>query len=158
MTSAARTRTTSRSDAVPVFVVDTREQQPYMFDPERISTVRGALPAGDYSLAGLETAIAAERKTLDDYVTSVIIGRERFMREVQLLATYDRACIVVEASFSDVVEHRYRAGVHPNAVQGATWAIAVDHGVPVYFLGDRQLACRFVEGFLLRYHKKANDE
>jgi len=156
----ARRQMTSRSDdgrtGAVVIVVDTREQLPYMFDPERISIVRRALPAGDYSLDGHETAIAAERKSLDDYVASVVTARDRFTRELQLLAAYDRACVVVEASMEDVVEHRYRAGVHPNAVLGATWAIMVDHGVPVYFCGDRQLACRLVEGFLRRYHRKVN--
>jgi len=32
----------------------------------------------------------------------------------------------------------------------------VDHGVPVFFCGDRQLACRFVEGLLSRYHRKVH--
>ena len=34
----------------------------------------------------------------------------------------------------------------------ATFKVAT--GVPVYFCGDRQLACRFVEGLLRRYHRK----
>lgn len=157
MTSAARARTTSRSDEGRiVVVVDTREQEPYAFDPERIVIVRRALPAGDYSLDGYEASVAAERKSLDDYVASVIIERERFLRELRTLAEYDLACIVVEAELDDVVAHRYRAGVHPNAVLGATLAIIVDHSVPVFFCGDRQLACRFVEGLLCRYHKKAH--
>jgi RNA polymerase sigma-70 factor (ECF subfamily) len=40
------------------------------------------------------------------------------------------------------------------AVLGATLSIVVDHGVPVFFCGDRQLACRFVEGLLCRYHRR----
>jgi len=149
----ARVGTTSRSEPV-VVVVDTREQLPYSFDPHRVAIVRRALPAGDYSLEGHETAVAAERKSLDDYVASVIRARDRFTRELQVLATYRRACVVVEATLEDVIEHRYRAGVHPNAVLGATWSIIVDHGVPVYFCGDRALACRFVEGLLCRYHRQ----
>lgn len=153
----AGTMTTSRSERV-VVVVDTREQQPYAFDPARVTVVRRALLVGDYSLEGHEGAIAAERKSLDDYVASVVTSRERFTRELQALASYDVACVVVEATLDDVVEHRYRAGVHPNAVLGATWSIIVDHGVPVYFSGDRQLACRFVEGLLCRYHRKVHAE
>jgi ERCC4-type nuclease len=150
---ATRIKTTSRSDR-PVIVVDTREQLPYVFDADRVAIIRRALPAGDYSLQGHETAVAAERKTLDDFVGSVIRGRGRFTRELELLASYRRACVVVEATLEDVLEHRYRAGVHPNAVLGATWSIIVDHGVPVYFCGDRPLACRFVEGLLCRYHRQ----
>jgi ERCC4-type nuclease len=140
-----------------VIVVDTREQQPYLFDPTRVVAVKRALPAGDYSLEGYETSVAVERKSLDDYIGSVIGDRERFLRELGELAAYDLACIVVEATVEDVVLHRYRSGAHPNSVMGATVAIIVDYHVPVFFCGDRQLACRFVERLLSRYHRKAQE-
>jgi DNA excision repair protein ERCC-4 len=143
-----------RSDPIAV-IVDTREQEPYAFTSERIATVRRALAAGDYSLEGHETAVAVERKSLDDYVGSVIFDRERFLRELDVLAHYDVACVVVEATLEDIVTHRYRSGAHPNAVIGATMAIIVDYGVPVFFCSDRQLARRFVEDLLLRFHRKA---
>ena len=149
--------TTSRSDRV-VIVVDTREQEPYVFDPERVTIVRRALPAGDYSLEGHETAIAAERKSIDDYVASIVRGRDRFARELRLLSEYDVACIVVEASLEDVLAHRYRSDAHPNAVFGATLSIIIDRNVPVFFCGDRQIARRFVEGLLCRYHRKVVGE
>ena len=38
-------------------VVDTREQEPYSFDSDKVSAVRKALPAGDYSLVGLEELV-----------------------------------------------------------------------------------------------------
>jgi ERCC4-type nuclease len=157
--SAAREQPVSRSDRADraVVVVDTREQQPYEFAPARVEVVRRALVAGDYALDGFETGVVVERKSLDDYVASVILARERFLRELQVLASYTRPCVVVEASLDDVVEHRYRAGVHPNAVLGATTAIIVDHGVPVFFCTNRQLACQFVEGLLVRSHRKAKE-
>ena len=157
MPKAARARTTSpSSESGIVVVVDTREQEPYAFDPARIGTVRRALPAGDYSLDGYEAAVAAERKSLEDYVASVVSARARFGRELRALAEYDLACVVVEATLDDVLAHRYRSGAHPTAVLGATLSIIVDHGVPVFFCGDRQLACRFVEGLLCRYHRKVH--
>jgi DNA excision repair protein ERCC-4 len=145
--------TTPRSDRV-VIVVDSREQEPYVFDPERVTIVRRALPAGDYSLDGHETAIAAERKSIDDYVASVVRGRDRFARELRVLSGYDVACVVVEATLEDILAHRYRSDAHPNAVLGATLSIIVDRSVPVFFCGDRQIAQRFVEGLLCRYHRK----
>lgn len=150
---ATKSTTASRSEPLSV-VVDTREQEPYVFASERIAVVRRALAAGDYSLDGHETTVAVERKSLDDYVASVIYERERFLRELALLAKYELACVVVEATLEDVTAHRYRSGAHPNSVVGATLAIIVDQRVPVYFCGDRQLACRIVEGILRRYHKK----
>ena len=140
----------SPSSAAPVTVViDTREQEPYGFDPDLVRSVRRALPAGDYSVAGLEEMIAVERKTLDDFVGTVMRARG--------------ASIANSASYAvcpglrrrrgrpvDVLAGRYRRDAHPHAVLGSALAIAVDFGVPVYFCSSRQMACRFVEGYLLR--------
>lgn len=157
MPTAARPRTTSRSsEPGVVIVVDTREQEPYAFDPERVTVVRRALPAGDYSIDGHEASVACERKSLEDYVASVVGARARFGRELRALAEYDLGCVVVEATLDDVLAHRYRSGAHPSAVFGATLSIIVDHGVPVFFCGDRQLACRFIEDLLCRYHRKVH--
>ena len=63
----------SRSNLLPVTVViDSREQEPYGFNPHLVRPVRRALPAGDYSVEGHETTLAVERKTLDDFVGTVI--------------------------------------------------------------------------------------
>ena len=140
---------------LPVIAIDTREQEPYGFDPSRVTTVRRALPAGDYSLAGRETEVAIERKSLEDFVATAIHARERFARELRRLATYDFACVVVEASMEDILHHRYRSGAHPRSVFGATLSIVLDHRVPVFFCGDRQIACRYVEGLLTHYHRRA---
>ncbi len=86
----------------------------------------------------------------------MVSARTRFARELRALAEYDLACVVVEATLDDVLAHRYRSGAHPSAVLGATLSIIVDHGVPVFFCGDRQLACRFVEGLLCRYQRKVH--
>lgn len=153
--SKGTTRSPSSDGRLEV-VVDTREQEPYAFDPEAVAVTRRALPVGDYSLPGYETSVTIERKSLADFVSSVIQGRNRFLRELRALAEYDLGCVVVEASIEDIVARRYRSGANPNAVIGATLSIIVDHGVPVFFCGDRQLACRFVEGLLRRYHRKVH--
>lgn len=135
-----------------VVVVDTREQEPWTFDPERIEVVRRALPAGDYSLAGRERSVAVERKSLEDLVSTVIRRRDRFRRELQQLEHYDFACVVVEAELREVLLGRYRSAAHPSAVLGAVLSIAVDYRVPVFFCSDRQVARLFVDGYLLRIH------
>lgn len=135
-------------------VIDTREQQPYSFDPERFETVRRALPAGDYSLVGSETRVAVERKSMPDFVSTAVRARRRFHAELRKLAEYEHACIVVEGSLRDLLEGRYAGGAHPNALLGSVLSIVVDFRVPVYFCSDRQCACRFVAGFLERCHRK----
>jgi DNA excision repair protein ERCC-4 len=150
---------TARSDRERItIVVDTREKKPYCFDPRSVSTIRRALPAGDYSLSGQEHSVAVERKTLEDFVSTVIWSRKRFQRELKRLAEYAASCIVVEADLSDILGGRYRSGAHPNAVLGTVISIAVDFGIPVFFCSDRQAACRFVQGYLLRFHRKESSQ
>jgi DNA excision repair protein ERCC-4 len=152
-TPAAASTKSRSEDARPTVIVDTREQLAYTFDPLLLRVVRRALPAGDYSLEGHEHRVAIERKSLDDYVASVIASRERFGRELNKLAELELGCVVVEGSLEDVLAHRYRSGAHPNAIFGATTSIIVDRRVPVFFCSDRQIARRFVEGVLLRFSR-----
>ena len=135
-------------------VVDTREQLPYQFDRRRINVSRRALPAGDYSLDGRETEVSVERKSLSDFVGSVIQARDRFEREIVRLSTYRAACIVIEADMHDVLDHRYRSHAHPHSVIGSAIALFVDHKVPFLFCSDRETAGRFTAGYLTKYHKR----
>ncbi len=144
-----------RSNAArPTIVIDSREQEPYSFDPWLIGAVRRALKAGDYSIAGLEDQVAVERKTLDDFVSTVIHRRRRFREELRKLSHYRAACVVVEAGFLDVLGKRYRGQARPAAVVGSTLSILLDYGVPVVFCGNRQAACYFTEAFLLAAWKR----
>jgi ERCC4-type nuclease len=102
----------------------------------------------------LEHVVAVERKTVEDFVKTVIRSRDRFERELQKLAEYTAACVVVEGSLSDILEANYRCGAHPSAVMGALLAIIIDHRIPVFFCGDRQAAQAFVEAYLLRCHRR----
>ncbi len=142
---------------LPTIVIDTREQAPYSFEPARAGSVRTALPAGDYSLAGLESVVAIERKSLDDLAATVIHGRDRFHRELKRLARYESACVVVEGSMVDVLARRYAGGAHPHAVLGAVVSIVVDYGIPVYFCSNRPIARAFVQDYLVRFHAKAGN-
>jgi DNA excision repair protein ERCC-4 len=142
----------------PTIITDTREQIPFEFPDDQCLTQRAALPAGDYSLLGMESRVAVERKELNDYVQSVIHQRDRFHRELVRLETYDTAIIVVEGSLADIVGRRYRSGAHPMSILGATVSIMVDHQIPVIFCDNRQIACRFTQDFLLRWYKRYGEE
>ena len=122
-------------------IIDTREQEFYSFPSGRVTAIRRALPAGDYSLDGRETEFAVERKSLADFVQTVIRDRERFRKELLRLQSYRRACVVIEGSMSDITQRRYPGGAHPASVLGALISIIVDYGIPVYLCGDRPHAC-----------------
>jgi len=142
----------------PTIVIDTREQLPYSFNPDSVGTVRRGLDVGDYSLEGFEERVAVERKSLDDYVGSLIRGRARFLREITRMQNVPNRLVVVEGSLADVMGWNYRSGVHPNAVLGGTISLIVDHEIPVIFCSDRQLACGFTEEYLKRVYRKLTHE
>jgi ERCC4-type nuclease len=147
-----------RSDEplVPI-VIDTREQEPYGFDAGRVRAIRRVLPAGDYSLEGHESSVAIERKSLPDFVSTVIHNRARFYRELDRLREYRAAAVVVEGNLSDILTGSYRSAAHPNTLLGSVAAISIDFGVPVLFCSNRQAAIRFVEAYLTRIYWRKNE-
>ena len=129
-------------------VIDTREKAEYAFP---CATVRKKLDAGDYSVEGLEQQVAVERKSLADFVHTVIHAMPRFTVELQKLAAMPAACIVVEADLDHVLRGRAAEtlrSVAPAAVLGAALRITLRYHVPVFWCGSRQAACVFTEGFL----------
>ncbi len=132
-----------------IIIIDTREKDEYTFADHM--TIRQKLDAGDYSIAGLESRIAIERKNLDDYVATVILDKDRFHEELIKLARMDFSAIVVEGSLKDILDHKYRSGVIPTSVISATIAIMLGYRVPVIFASNRQIACHVTQNILTRY-------
>ncbi|MCA9175829.1 MAG: ERCC4 domain-containing protein [Planctomycetales bacterium] len=129
-------------------VIDSREQEAYSFT---CPVVRAKLDAGDYSVAGFEDRVAVERKSLADFVHTVIHDATRFAAELQKLAGMDAAGVVVEANLDDVLRGRHEdvlRSVAPQAILGAALHIALHWGVPVYWCGSRQAACAFTNAYL----------
>src|SRR5690554_351417 len=129
-------------------LIDTREQAPYAFT---CATERCKLEAGDYSVAGHEDQVAVERKSLADFVHTVVHDFGRFARELEKLARMQLACVVVEADLDDVLRGLREAdlrGATPTAVLGAALHIAARYRIPVYWCGSRQAACAFTDAYL----------
>jgi len=146
-----------RSEPVPVPVIaDTREPcpPPWRFSPA-CRVIRRCLPTGDYSVDGFETRITIERKTLPDFVACCCSAeRDRFVREIERLATFEVKAILVEANVEHVVARAYRSLAHPNSIMGPAAAFLVDHGVPVIWAGDAIEAAAFAERVLVPFWNK----
>lgn len=81
-------------------VIDTREQRPWAFPIEGVTTSIGMLKAGDYALKG-DREFAIERKSLDDFLGTISSGWERFLRELGRMegAGFQARIIIVEGNF-----------------------------------------------------------
>lgn len=110
-------------------------------------SVSKSLQTGDYSLVGLESHIAIERKSLDDLLGSLGTGRDRFERELERMRGLPCRYVIVEASWGDIEMGSYRSKMHPNAVMGSICAWMA-RGIPFLFAGraDRagKIACRIM--------------
>lgn len=91
-------------------IIDTREQSPYSFQsfkadashfkrPLFIPTERATLQTGDYSIQSHESEITIERKSLQDLYGTIGAGRDRFERELNRMAQFKVAHVVVEADW-----------------------------------------------------------
>jgi len=128
-----------------VAVVDTREQLPLDLAP--LQTVIGTLQTGDYSVRGLESQIAIERKSLGDFLACVGTERERFEACVQRLLGYPTRAIVIESTWAEIEAGNWRSKVTASAAVGSLmgWMAA---GVPVVMCGDHDRAGRFASRML----------
>ena len=131
------------------FVVDTREQKPYKF---REDDVRKKLDTGDYSIEGMENEVVVERKSLSDFINSVLPGRgwKRFQKELQRMQEIDRTCIVIEGDWSNICSGNYRSELHPNSLQGFVIRILVDYGIPIFFVSNHKDGNMFTYKWLWR--------
>ena len=129
-------------------IVDTREQAEYTF---ACPVVRRKLDTGDYSVEGFETRVAVERKSLTDFVHTVIHDFQRFAVELDKLSRMDATCVVVEADLDQVLRGLHAdalRSVSPQSLLGAATHISLRWQVPVYWCGSRQAACAFTDSFL----------
>jgi ERCC4-type nuclease len=117
----------------PVIVIDDREKQPYAF----AGAVTRHLAAGDYSLLGYEDRVAVERKSKKDAYRSLGHVRERFQCEIERLAEYDYAAIVIEASMPAFLIPPPFGELHPHAAIASLLGWSVKYRLPVFFAGDR---------------------
>ena len=141
----------------PVIAIDTREQQPYTYPGAEVKT----LPSGDYSIVGLEGLVTVERKTKADAYCSLGCERARFRREVERLAGYDYAAIVIEDTAPGFLRRPAYSKMNPRSAMSTLLAWSVRYGVHVFFAGDRDHAQALTRKLLemyWRYHREGAHE
>lgn len=126
-------------------IIDTREQKPYDLAP--LSSRRGTLKTGDYSLVGLEDRVCVERKSLEDYLGVIGRGRERFERQIERMLEFETKIIVIEASWTMLAGGYWRSKIHPSAVMGSTLGWFA-RGIPILMAGSREAAQLAVTRYL----------
>jgi ERCC4-type nuclease len=153
-------------------VVDGREKAPYQFTgltgdagdnhlPILVAWQWAHLKTGDYSIEGLEHLVSVERKSLEDLYNTLGSHRDRFQAEHERLASYPqgRACVVVEASWDDILNRPpERSKLRPKTVLRTAISWSVRYGVPWVTAEDRRLAEIYTFRFLEKAWKQCEKE
>mgnify|MGYP001588835249 CR=1 FL=1 len=143
----------------PIILIDDREKEPYDFAVQLAGQVEvrvQRLPAGDYSLAGQESKVCVERKTFDDYVSTVINHRERFSEQLKLMKNMSWSVIVVESTWNRLVTGPWKTKTSSETLIGITMSILHAWKVPIMFCGDRPGGWLYTLGFLKRASGSGN--
>lgn len=142
----------------PYIWCDTREQRVLRFAPElEVDCGSAKLDAGDYAVRGFSSVFIAERKSASDLISTLSQGRERFLNELDLLAQYRWAVILVEANQADIEIGAYRSAMNPRSVMGSLDAIWMRYGVATRWCGDAAGAARQLAWYAHRLHAKHAD-
>jgi ERCC4 domain len=136
-------------------LIDTREQYAYRFAAQQVTTVKRALPCGDYGIAVVGRLVAAvERKSLADLVSSLINGKLRYA--IGDLAALPRAAVVVEDRYSQIFKLDW---VRPAVVADGLAELQVRWpSVQIAFNETRQLAEEWTYRYLAAAHAWAETE
>jgi ERCC4-type nuclease len=118
-------------------IVDTREQDPLDLSP--LTSIRGTLPTGDYTIQGLEHLVCIERKSLPDLLGCVGSERERFDREVHRMLAYPVRVLLVESTWPEIELGQWKSKITSQAVIGSLlgW---VASGLQVELVGSHERA------------------
>lgn len=125
--------------------VDTREKLPYEW--EDIKCVSTTLSAGDYSIIGMESVVAVERKSFADFYGCLTDNRERFEISLHRLAACRYPLVVIESSMTDLSKPfiyvgtggiARRSQVPPLAAQNSLLSWQSRYRIPMLLCGDRK--------------------
>ncbi|MEM4389764.1 MAG: ERCC4 domain-containing protein [Candidatus Micrarchaeia archaeon] len=112
---------------IEIFADEHESAVPEVLASMNVVVRRMVLPVGDYILS---ERVVCERKTRDDFESSIMDGR-LFQQASRMLENFPRALVVVEGE-------RFAERVKKSAILGAIAALIVDYGIPVFFTKDEE--------------------
>ena len=123
-----------------IIYVDTREQASSVVwklkELDAVIRVK-QLEVGDYILSD---AVVVERKTVEDFLSSVIDGR-LFNQLTMMVSNYSAPLIILEGNLEELYTLR---NIHENAIKGILASIALNYRVPILYSRDEDDTVKFI--------------
>jgi len=123
-------------------IVDTREKQSLIYSNlanKKANIKFEKLDIGDYLIEG-EKTIAIERKTFNDFISSMI--NKRLQSQLIELKKYQKHFLIVEGFYYNYKNEKIQ--IHENAIRGMFLSIVLDFQVPIIFTENEEDTANFL--------------
>ncbi len=117
----------------PRVFVDQREIRSHVaqaLEKLGLDIVLRTLEVGDYVVSD---RVGIERKTVEDFLSTLIDGRDLFGQISDLVRTFERPLLIIEGEGLYTTRQ-----VNPNSIRGVLTSIAIDFRVPIIFSRDEE--------------------
>ena len=146
--------TASKTEDIPLKVfVDKREMRSGVvktLDKLGVDVVLETLEVGDYVVSN---RVGIERKTAEDFLSTLMDGRDLFGQISDLARAFERPVLIIEG------DGLYTARqIHPNSIRGVLASIAIDFGIPIIFSKDEEDTAALVNVMAKREQVSSNRE
>ena len=115
---------TKTSKPLPKIIADIHEKNSLVLaelsSSKEIELIITSLKIGDY----LINEIAIERKTISDFISSMI--NKRLLDQINQMQTYEQKLILIEGNLDET-------NFNPNAIRGFIISILLNHKIPIIF-------------------------
>jgi ERCC4-type nuclease len=140
-------------------IIDTREQNPLFIKPPKgLYIVRDTLKVGDYSVKGFESLITIERKSLNDFYSSISSQRERFEEELKKMQELEWKALVIEEDEKKVlVPSPFETQIHPEVVRWSLVSLEVRWKLHIYMNRSRKDIERWILDRLIYFFKRKRE-
>lgn len=112
------------------------------------------LKVGDYIVKD----IAIERKTISDFISSMI--NKRLTNQLEELQQYESKLLIIEGTeeqelYKDEADTRFQSGVNANAIRGFLLSISLKYKIPMIFTKNPEDTSKFISVLSKKKSKEA---
>ncbi|MFH1612731.1 MAG: ERCC4 domain-containing protein, partial [bacterium] len=97
------------------------------------------LKVADYLIGN----IAIERKTVSDFISSIINGR--LIKQIEELKQFEKKLLVIEGISEQELYSEDNFRINPNAIRGFLLSVVLKHKIPIIYTKDSEDTAKFID-------------
>ena len=145
----------------PIVIVDTREKKP--FNLKGFETVLRALKTGDYSIVGFEDKFCIERKSYNDFYSTLVSNFRHFQKELNRMSKMQYSYIIVEGTLKQCLNAGNLRGKPPKGWGNTVFnnmiqLLLLYPTIQILFCSTTEMACdvanELISNFYFQHYKE----